>query len=387
MHPGQAVVREGKALVYLPRVEDAVYKGSLEPSWLRVFYNPRMTLNRDLSVAALQAYIDLYAPHKPVNVVEPLTATGVRPVRYALEVEGVGFIYASDIDREAVRLAKLNAESNGASNVLLFHSDARALLYKLKTLRTPILVVDIDPFGSPAPFLQAALEALGDRGMIAATATDLAVLEGSKSRAAYRKYWARIVRVPPSKEIAVRVLLGYMARVAASLDKSLHPLLSYYEGHYIRVYALVERGARAADKMLGEHVGYAYHCDDKGYTGLVEPPCDNAREIGPLWTGGLWDKRYLERVYHEASRRRYLQSRDSLLKLLDIIIEEAEVDGFIHQRIDALASALRTSMPKRRRLLEALRSMGYNAVRTHFTPVGFRSNAPIEALTRVFKPF
>ncbi|MEB3861881.1 MAG: tRNA (guanine(10)-N(2))-dimethyltransferase [Desulfurococcales archaeon] len=369
---GQAVVREGRALIHVDGIEEAYAGGRLEPAWMPVFYNPAMILNRDVSVAAIQAYIDEYAPHRPVNIVEPLTATGVRSVRYALELRGVGRVIAGDIDPRAVELARVNAEANGV-DVEVVGGDARCILYSLRG--TPVLVVDIDPFGSPAPFMEAALTAIGRGGMLAVTATDLAVLEGSKQRAALRRYMARLERIPHSKEVAVRALIGYIARVAAGLDKAVEPLLSYYQGHYVRLYLRVERGARRADLMLEKHLGYLYYCPGDGTAWLGEPGCDSPRRLGPLWVGSLWDPRFVELTLREVEARAYLQSRREALRLLGIVRGEAGLGVVVHQRIDSIASSLRVSMPRRRAVLEELSRMGYRAVETHFSPVGVRSDA------------
>ncbi len=369
---GQAVVREGKALIHVDGIEDAYAGGRLEPAWMPVFYNPAMIPNRDISVAALQAYIDVYAPHRPVNIVEPLTATGVRSVRYALELEGTGRVIAGDIDPRAVELARVNAEANGV-NVEVVEGDARCILYSLRD--TPVLVADIDPFGSPAPFIDAALKALGRGGLLAVTATDLAVLEGSKARAALRRYMARLERIPHSKEVAVRALIGYIARVAASMDKAVEPLLSYYQGHYVRLYLRVERGAKRADRMLEEQLGYLYHCPEDGTAWLGEPGCSNPRSLGPLWIGSLWDPRFVDMTLRQVEARTYLQSRREAIKLLSIIRGEAGLGTVVHQRIDSIASSMRISMPKRVAVLDELSKMGYRAVETHFSPVGVRSDA------------
>lgn len=368
---GQAVVREGRALIHVDGIEEATTGGKLEPAWMPVFYNPAMAMNRDVSVAALQAYVDKYAPHRPVNIVEPLTATGVRSVRYALEVRGLDRIVAGDIDPRAVELARVNAEANGVE-VDVRLGDARCILYSLRD--TPVLTVDIDPFGSPAPFIQAALTALGRGGLLAVTATDLAVLEGSKAQAARRKYLAGLRRIPHSKEVAVRALLGYIARVAAGLDKAVSPILSYYHGHYVRLYMIVDRGARRADRMLDEMIGSLYYCPEDGTARLESPGCLRPVEVGPLWTGPLWEPGFVEAVLGEIEARTYLQWRGEALKLLRLILAESRIGG-VHQRIDAIASSLRVSMPKRASVIGELARMGYSAVETHFTPVGVRSDA------------
>ncbi len=378
-----AVVREGRALVWIPDPSQALAGSRLEPAWLPVFYNPVMVFNRDFSVAALEAYVRLYAPHRPVTVVEPLTATGVRSVRYALEVEGISRIYAGDIDPEAVRLARKNVEANGVENrVSVVRADASALLLRLaREEREPVLVVDLDPFGSPAPFLDAALAAVGHRGLLAATATDLAVLEGSKRRAALRRYWVVIERVPHAKEVAVRVLLGYAARVAASHDKSVRPLAAYWTDHYVRAYLLVERGAKRADRMLEECVRQAYWCDGLGHVsfdGCPEP--SKARPLGPLWACEAGDRGFLDEVSRLAREKlsSYATTAERVTRLADTLAGEVSLTrGRFYYELWALAAPLKAETPPRRRFAEALESLGWRTSLTHYSHTGVRSDAPL----------
>ncbi|MEB2836396.1 MAG: tRNA (guanine(10)-N(2))-dimethyltransferase [Desulfurococcales archaeon] len=377
-----AVVAEGRALVWIPDPTGAVAGRRLEPAWLPVFYNPVMEFNRDLSVVALQAYIDLYAPHKPVTIVEPLTATGVRSVRYALEVEGVGRVIAGDIDPEAVEYAARNVRSNGVEDVVeVRRADASALLYRVSREEgEPVLVVDLDPFGSPAPFMDAALAAIGHRGLLAVTATDLAVLEGSKRRVALRRYHVRIERIPQAREIALRVLLGYAARVAAAHDKALRPLLAYWADHYVRAYMLVERGARAADRMLEECIAMARWCRDLGHP-LFEgcPTPTRAPELGPLWACDLGDEDFAARLARLAPERYgYLASIARIKSLVSVLLEELPLSrGRFYYETWALAASLKIDTPSRRGLAEELESRGWRSSPTHLSPAGLRSDAPL----------
>jgi tRNA (guanine26-N2/guanine27-N2)-dimethyltransferase len=380
---GPVVVREGRALLWIPDPSTAIAGSRLEPAWLPVFYNPVMEFNRDFSVAALQAYIDLYAPHKPITLVEPLTATGVRSVRYALEVEGVGRVIAGDIDPEAVRYARRNAESNGVSGTVeVRRGDASALLHRLaREEGEPILAVDLDPFGSPAPFMDAALAAVGHRGLLAATATDLAVLEGSKRRAALRRYQARLQRIPQAKEVAVRTLIGYAARLAAARDKAVRPLAAYWADHYVRVYLLVERGARRADRMLEECVGHAYWCEGLGHVEIAGcPEPSRGRVLGPLWTCETGDPEFLERVAALASGRlaEYAATASRVERLASRLLREAPLTrGKFYFELWALAASMKANTPSRRRMLDMLHELGWDAVETHYSPSGVRSRAPL----------
>lgn len=379
-----AVVREGRALVLIGDTREAMVGGRLEPAWLPVFYNPVMEFNRDLSVAALRVYARVYAPHRPV-VVEPLSATGVRAVRYALESD-VEKVIANDIDENAYRLIRMNAELNGVEDrVAVYRRDARSLLYHLKYEDpTPVLVVDLDPYGSPAPFLDAALDVVGHGGLVAMTATDLAVLEGSKPRPALRRYHARLVRTPQAREVAVRVLLGYAARVAAAHDKAVRPLLAYYSDHYVRVYLLVERGARRADRVVEENLGFLTHCVDLGYSTFEEacPTPSRRATLGPLWTGPLYDAGFVRELKSEVTALGYPTAKRAL-RLLETIEGEVGLQDRPYQAVESVSAALHVNMPKIEALIARLREEGFRAARTHFSPTGVRTDAGYVALATI----
>jgi tRNA G26 N,N-dimethylase Trm1 len=63
---------------------------------------------------------------KGVRVLEALSATGLRSVRYALEIPGLESILTNDIDKNAVESIRMNAAYNGInermSSVLLSFS-------------------------------------------------------------------------------------------------------------------------------------------------------------------------------------------------------------------------------------------------------------------------
>ena len=55
-------------------------------------------------------------------------------------------------------------------------------------------VIDVDPYGSPTRFLDSAVRALKNGGLIALTATDMAVLCGVKALVCTRKYFGKPLR-------------------------------------------------------------------------------------------------------------------------------------------------------------------------------------------------
>lgn len=108
-----------------------------------VFYNPVQEFNRDISILALNTFIEIFKrdlekrkpPHvkgikkkdvnvpppvvdKRVKILEALSATGLRSIRYAKEVDGVDEIIANDLMAEAVEMITRNVKNNGVEHLV-----------------------------------------------------------------------------------------------------------------------------------------------------------------------------------------------------------------------------------------------------------------------------
>jgi tRNA (guanine26-N2/guanine27-N2)-dimethyltransferase len=57
-------------------------------------------------------------------------------------------------------------------------SDSRQVMYSHRTASTRFDCIDLDPYGSAVPFLDAAIGAVNDGGLLCITCTDLGVLAG-----------------------------------------------------------------------------------------------------------------------------------------------------------------------------------------------------------------
>jgi tRNA G26 N,N-dimethylase Trm1 len=91
-------------------------------------------------------------------------------------------------------------------------------------------VIDIDPFGSPMHAVPAALACIHSGGILSIAFFDLNVLCGSmrssdSAAVCFATYAATPLNMRPAHEVAVRMALGTCCRIAASLGRSIHPLL------------------------------------------------------------------------------------------------------------------------------------------------------------------
>eukprot|EP00249_Psilotum_nudum_P016095 c25652_g1_i2 orf=298-1329(-) len=145
---------------------------------------------------------------RPLHILEALSASGLRALRYAREVDGVGSVTALDNDKLAVEACKHNIRLNGSvaiSKVQAVLADARAYML---THEKQFDVVDIDPYGSPSVFLDSAVQSVADGGLLMCTATDMAVLCGNNGEVCYSKYGSYPLRGKYCHEMALRILLS-----------------------------------------------------------------------------------------------------------------------------------------------------------------------------------
>jgi tRNA (guanine26-N2/guanine27-N2)-dimethyltransferase len=173
------LIDEGLVRIKIPQYEKVSSKAP-------VYYNPAMELNRDLSVAAITAYrqrID-----EDIAICDAFTGSGIRGIRYSKEIEGVSMAVVNDLNPLAVELARDNIANNGLDNVHVCREDANLLLRKC---RGKFDVVDIDPFGTPAPYVESAASSLKAGGLICVTATDTSALCGTYKKPCIRKYGAK----------------------------------------------------------------------------------------------------------------------------------------------------------------------------------------------------
>ena len=141
--------------------------------------------NRDVSIAAIQQYLNIRSKEleahnlkdNGVKILEALSATGLRSIRYAKEISGVKEIIANDLSKRAVDSIQSNVKANEVDNLVTSsHSDATMVMYNNRKKEDRFDVVDLDPYGSPTPFLDGAVQAVSEGGLLCVTCTDLAVL-------------------------------------------------------------------------------------------------------------------------------------------------------------------------------------------------------------------
>jgi tRNA (guanine26-N2/guanine27-N2)-dimethyltransferase len=185
-----------------------------------IFYNPRMEQNRTLSSLALGAALPLLTGSRTLD---GFCASGIRGIRYALEnkLDEITFL---DANPAAIKNAKKNVKENKIKHAFFSEDEFNRFAGASK----PFDVIDVDPFGTPAPFIQTAIRMSRKKCVLGVTATDLATLCGRKNQPAKRRYDAQPLYVNFAHELALRIVLGYMARQAATYDVGVQPFRPRY---------------------------------------------------------------------------------------------------------------------------------------------------------------
>lgn len=358
---------------------------------MKVFFNPKSELNRDLTMVALQVFISKYEK-TGARVCTPLAGTGVRPIRMAKEVTGIEKVIVGDANPEAVQLIRRNRDMNDVKDVLeIFHSEANHLLSQYISFHEKFDVIDIDPFGSPREFFDSAIRALKPPALLCLTATDMPVLVGIRRRACIKRYAAVPLKTEYSHELAVRILLGCVIREAASQNIGLFPLLSFSVDHYIRLYLLAKEGDKNSWKAVSQ-LGFLIHCNQCGERTIAKGllpsirVCNQCQSekvqlVGPLWVGKLGDKPFIKKMCQHLDNFR-LGNKRRALSLLNTI--QDEIDGpATYYDLHQLADKLNIPVPPFRDVISRLRQAGAFCVRTHYSPHAIRTSATEQTLSEI----
>ena len=211
-----------KLLVPVSSLTDAV------PSKSPAFFNKMAKLNRDISILAYRAFamevkesrnrssmignngfMEL-SNNEAITFADALSGTGARALRVAVEAPEIAEIHINDINQLAVDKAKLSAEINGVGYKCFFnYNDVHKFLAEHKTKdERRFVIADLDPFGSPTPYIDSLLRSVRNGGLISVTATDTAVLCGVYPKVCIRKYLGRPINNGFSNETGIRLLIS-----------------------------------------------------------------------------------------------------------------------------------------------------------------------------------
>ena len=213
-------IEEGLTKIEFPEFEKV-------SSQAPVFYNPHMEMNRDLSILAIQVFQK--EQDREINICDLFGGSGIRGVRYKNEIDGVGEVSINDISETANHYERHNIELNNLSDVEVYQHDASMFL---RMKRGEFDVIDIDPFGTPSPFLDSAGYCARRNSLLCVTATDTSALCGTYEEPCIRKYNAKPYKSEYCHENGIRILAGFVALTLSKYAKCIEVKMSHSTEHY-----------------------------------------------------------------------------------------------------------------------------------------------------------
>ncbi|ULT91512.1 hypothetical protein L3Y34_009255 [Caenorhabditis briggsae] len=412
-----------------------------------VFYNPVQEFNRDLTVTVLRQFSDdrqkwhqeqaaksaavsngegEEPPKKKnkltinedgkIRILDALSASGLRALRFSKEVPNVGFIMANDFSDNAVASIQENVKLNEVEDLVEAHfGDAVMTMMEHRGIDKRFHAVDLDPYGTASTFLDSAVQCVADRGILMVTCTDMAVLCGNTPEACYNKYDAVTTRMKCCHEVGLRILLRAIDSAANRYTRYIEPLVSISVDFYVRVFVRVHTGAFQA-KQSGTKVGTVLVCSgcnamepipmlkrgennqENKYSlptirhSLTGPNnlcvhCNNRlHQIGPIYLAPIHSKPFvtslLERLKSTPEAER-LGTHGRLQGVLTMVSEELE--EVLYYEHDQMANTVKVSVPKVQSLRSAILHAGFKVSGSHCNPRAIKTNAPMQLLWDIYR--
>jgi tRNA (guanine26-N2/guanine27-N2)-dimethyltransferase len=392
--------------------------------------------------------------HSSFTVLDALSATGLRALRYAKELPFITSVLANDMSPKASRLIELNVRHNKVNSTVSVNTgDARELLYAVsgsQKVQVPeksgflfgkFDVIDLDPYGTAAPFFDGAVQAVTDGGLLCVTCTDAGVFASSGyPEKTYSLYGGLPLRGPQSHEGGLRLILNAIASSAARYGCSIEPLLSLSIDYYARLFVRVHRSA-AQTKFLAGKTMMIYSCDNgcgAWTTQLLgrnheqeakngtkwwkysqaqgpssRPNCEHCGFVthvaGPMWAGPLHSPHFIQSIldilptvdkktYPTTSR---IEGMLSTALEEDLDLQGAETSAYPPPigplnaaRVDrhpffivtgVLAKVIHSQTPDDDSFRGALRHLGYRVTRSHTKAGSIKTDAPWNVIWEVMR--
>ena len=351
-----------------------------------VFYNPHMELNRDLSILALQVFQK--QQQRDIDICDLFGGSGIRGIRYKNEIDGVGNVYINDISETANHFERHNIELNNLEDIEVHQHDASMFL---RMKRGQFDVIDIDPFGTPSPFLDSAGYCAGRNSLLCVTATDTSALCGTYKEPCIRKYNAKPYKSEYCHETGIRILAGFVALTLSKYAKYIEVKMSHSTEHYMRLYIIVKKGSKKTDESL-KNIGYISHCKNclhrqtsHGLASPIEEFCPVCGEklihAGPLWLGNIQNREFIQKMIDETENKK-INSKKQALKLLNSCLKESDAPITFYD-IHKVCKSLKISAAKLDLIFDEMKKEGFIAIKTHFNPLGIKTDASIKDLEKI----
>lgn len=347
------------------------------------FFNPHAQLARDLGVLTAAWY---RSEHGRLRVIDAMSGCGVRALRYCLESQA-DWVWVNDSNPENRTILQRNLTPAIASDrYRLTCEDANRVFFDCYNRQDFYDLVDVDCFGSPAPYLSTSLWAVAIKGLLYFTSTDGRMLTGHATTSSLATYGAYARSHPAAHEQGLRILIGNAQQLAAAKGMGVEPIFSWFDGRAYRVMLRLSATARLSEQNFG-FLGYCHTCGN--YQRLpwrklgrsLCPYDDNRLTVsGPLWLGNLHTPAVVNRLAALAAQWQW----SACASLLQQMVAEAEMPPYFYT-LREIGHRGKLDLPQRSSLIATLQAWGYQACSTAIAAQAIKTNADLQTCIRAAK--
>ncbi|KAI4878261.1 hypothetical protein NFI96_011777, partial [Prochilodus magdalenae] len=446
------------------------------PQKTDTYFNRKMKANRQLVFCSLAV---LAEERSPLECLDAFGATGIMGLQWAKHLRNAVKVTINDINEACVKMIKENcrlnhirADGGRAPRQVEGTGDTDSPIATVEVSKMDANVImhlrafdyiHLDPFGTAVNYLDAAFRNVRNLGIVSVTSTDTGSLYSKSLNVTLRHYGCQIVRTEYYRELAARMVVASIARAAARCNKGIEVLLAVALEHFVLVVVRVLRGPTQADETAKKlrQLLHCQWCEERVFLkpgSMVEEnlyrqlPCQchgsmpgkTAVELGPLWSGSLFNTGFLRRmlvaaVQHsmediqplvktliceadcttlksfsvtghsvlanqvecgvviktlqkveeadtadQSGKRKTGEEPGNVVKKLksDVSLEHPAFYYSIHRH-----SIRGMNMPKLNKFLQYLTEAGFRVSRTHFDPTGVRTDATLEQFKSVLTKY
>uniref|UniRef100_A0A8B9JRM2 tRNA (guanine(26)-N(2))-dimethyltransferase n=1 Tax=Astyanax mexicanus TaxID=7994 RepID=A0A8B9JRM2_ASTMX len=446
------------------------------PQKTDTYFNRKMKTNRQLVFCSLAV---LAEERSPLECLDAFGATGIMGLQWAKHLRNAVKVTINDINEACVKMIKENCHLNhiradggrtprqpeGAGD-----SDTPIATVEVSKMDANVIMhlrafdyIHLDPFGTAVNYLDAAFRNVRNLGIVSVTSTDTGSLYSKSLNVTLRHYGCQIVRTEYYRELAARMVVASIARAAARCNKGIEVLLAVALEHFVLVVVRVLRGPTQADESAKKlrQLLHCQWCEERVFLkpgSMVEEnlyrqlPCQchgsmpgkTAVELGPLWSGSLFNTGFLRRML-VAAVQHSMEDIQPLVKTLiceadcttlksfsvtghSVLANQVECGVVIKtlQKVEEADTADQSgkrktgeessnvvkklksdaslehpafyysihrhsirgmNMPKLNKFLQYLTEAGFRVSRTHFDPTGVRTDATLEQFKSVLTKY
>lgn len=402
-----------------------------------VFYNKVQVFNRDLSIQVIKLFAEKRLQEREerlskkrakkeatesapasettsaaetnppgIKILDALAASGLRSIRYLKEIPNVSHVTINDLSAEATKQAESNCRLNNVdmSRVTINTEDACMFMFRHRDPREQFDVIDLDPYGTAAPFLDSAVQAVKSGGLLCVTCTDMTVLSGGYPEVCYSKYGSMPVRGKYLHEMSLRILLHTIDATANRYRRHIVPWISISVDFYVRVFVRVfESPSEVKNTMLKRCMVYqaidcpsfylhtvgkanaaktSYTANFDATPSVCEETGGRLKMGGPIWSAPIHDQaivdEVLQRVTHANDHPDPLypvQTAKRIMGILTAVSEELK-DVVLYYSLPELGSAVQMQTPTLLEFRTACENAGYRVSQFHHDPSAVKTDAP-----------